>query len=81
MEVTRIEQSAYIKIAVLRERNAIECHSELVEDPGNNALPYRTVARWIGKFQQGSVSTSDEQPSGRPVSVRADFARASPELH
>ncbi|GFU75734.1 uncharacterized protein TNCV_1651941 [Trichonephila clavipes] len=42
MEVTRAEQCAYIKIAVLRERNVMECHSELVE-----ALPYRTVARWI----------------------------------
>ncbi|GFY06772.1 hypothetical protein TNCV_2203051 [Trichonephila clavipes] len=46
MEVTRVEQRAYIKIAVLRERNAIECHSELVEALGNNALSYRTVARW-----------------------------------
>ncbi|GFW26468.1 uncharacterized protein TNCV_1164051 [Trichonephila clavipes] len=76
MEVSRVEQRAYIKIAVLRERNAMECHSELVEALGNNAQPYRTVARWIGKFQQGRVSTSDEQRSGRPVSVRTDLARA-----
>ncbi|PRD22236.1 UNVERIFIED_CONTAM: hypothetical protein NCL1_49611 [Trichonephila clavipes] len=48
MEVTRVEQRAHIKIAVLRGRNAIECHSELVEALGNNALPYRTVARWVG---------------------------------
>ncbi|GFS55155.1 HTH_48 domain-containing protein [Trichonephila clavipes] len=59
MEVTRVEQHAYIKIAVLRERNAMESHSELVEALGNNALPYSTVARWIGKFQQGRVSTSE----------------------
>ncbi|GFX82281.1 HTH_48 domain-containing protein [Trichonephila clavipes] len=51
-------------------------HSELVEAFGNNALPYRTVARWVGKFQQGRVSTSDEQNSGRPVSVRIDLAHA-----
>ncbi len=38
MEVTRVEQLAYIKIAVLRgRRNAMECHSELVEALGNNA--------------------------------------------
>ncbi|GFX61473.1 HTH_48 domain-containing protein [Trichonephila clavipes] len=61
MEVTRVEQHAYIKIAVLRGRNAIECHNELVEALGNNALPYRTVARWVGKFQQGRVSTNDDQ--------------------
>ncbi|GFU87392.1 uncharacterized protein TNCV_2716771 [Trichonephila clavipes] len=54
----------------------MECHSELVEAFGNNALPYRTVARWIGKFQQGYVSTSDAQRSGRPVSIRNDLARA-----
>ncbi|GFW66667.1 uncharacterized protein TNCV_1371001 [Trichonephila clavipes] len=55
----------------------MECRSELVEALGNNALPYRTVARWIGMFQQGRVSTSDKQLSGRPVSVRTDFARAA----
>ncbi|GFV85758.1 uncharacterized protein TNCV_2003781 [Trichonephila clavipes] len=76
MEVTRVEKRAYTEIAVLRERNAMECHSELVEAFGNNALPYRTVARWIGKFQKGRVSTSDEQCSGRLVSVRTGLARA-----
>ncbi|GFX43480.1 uncharacterized protein TNCV_4875001 [Trichonephila clavipes] len=75
MEVTCVELRAYIKIAVLRERNAMECHSELVEALRNNALPYRTVARWIGKFQQGRVSTSDRQRLGRRVSVRTDLAR------
>ncbi|GFW17756.1 hypothetical protein TNCV_1133561 [Trichonephila clavipes] len=45
MEVTRVEQRSYIKIAVLRGKNAKENHSELVEDLGNNALPYRIVAR------------------------------------
>ncbi|PRD25964.1 UNVERIFIED_CONTAM: hypothetical protein NCL1_39412 [Trichonephila clavipes] len=76
MEVARVEQRAYIKIAVLRERNAIECHSELVEALGNNVLQYRTVARWIAKFQQERVSTSDEQRSGRPASVWTGLARA-----
>ncbi|GFX09589.1 histone-lysine N-methyltransferase SETMAR [Trichonephila clavipes] len=76
MEVTRIEQRAYIKTTVLRGRNAMECHSEFVETLGNNALTNRTVARWVGNFQHGCVSTSDEQRSGRPVSVRTDLARA-----
>ncbi|GFV91310.1 uncharacterized protein TNCV_898271 [Trichonephila clavipes] len=76
MEVTRVEQRAYIKIAVLRQRNAMECHSELVETLGNNALPYCTVAQWIGIFQQRRVPTSDEQRSGRPVSVRTGLAHA-----
>ncbi|GFU94975.1 HTH_48 domain-containing protein [Trichonephila clavipes] len=64
MEVTRVEQRTYIKIAVLRGINMLKCHNELVEVLGNNALPYRTVARWVGKFQQGRVSTCDDQRSG-----------------
>ncbi|GFX65337.1 hypothetical protein TNCV_3168841 [Trichonephila clavipes] len=56
MEVTRVEQCAYIKITVLRGRNAMECHSELEEALGNNVLPYRIVARWAG-----NVSTTDDQ--------------------
>ncbi|GFR06644.1 histone-lysine N-methyltransferase SETMAR [Trichonephila clavata] len=76
MKVIRVEQLAYIKIAVLQGKNAMECHSELVEALGNNALPYRPVARWVGKFQQGRVSTSDKQRLGRPLSVRPNLARA-----
>ncbi|GFU37905.1 uncharacterized protein TNCV_1064041 [Trichonephila clavipes] len=76
MKVTRVEQHVYIKIVVLREINAMGWHSRLVEALGNKAFPYHTVVRWIGKFQQGLVSTSDEQRSGRPVSVRTDLARA-----
>ena len=44
MEVTRQEQCSYVKIVVLRGRNAKECHSELTEALGKHALPYRTVA-------------------------------------
>ncbi|GFU49519.1 HTH_48 domain-containing protein [Trichonephila clavipes] len=72
MEVTRVEQRAYIKIAVLRERNAMECHSELVKALGNNSLPYRTVARWIGKFiknvcQPVMSSVRDDRSGCRPT--------------
>ncbi|GFU48572.1 HTH_48 domain-containing protein [Trichonephila clavipes] len=61
MEVTCIEHRAYIKIAVLRGINVMVCHNELVDALGKHALPYSTVTRWIGKFQQRRVSTSDEQ--------------------
>ncbi|GFW16132.1 uncharacterized protein TNCV_4681241 [Trichonephila clavipes] len=79
MEVTRVQQRLHQNSHSPR-KNAMYCHSELVEAFGNIALPYRTVARWIGKFQQGRVSTSDEQRSGRTVSVRTDLARAVIEL-
>ncbi|GFV61374.1 hypothetical protein TNCV_445901 [Trichonephila clavipes] len=55
----------------------MECQSELVEAIGINALPYRAVTRWIGKFQQGC----DEQRSGPPASVRTDLERAVIEQH
>ncbi|GFU38327.1 hypothetical protein TNCV_2433201 [Trichonephila clavipes] len=66
MEVSRVEQHAYMKIAVLRGRNAMECFSELGEALGNNALPYRTVAWWLtpcpvnrtGIFKKKIVATT-----------------------
>ncbi|GFQ88602.1 HTH_48 domain-containing protein [Trichonephila clavata] len=76
MVVTPLEQRADIKIAVLRGKKGMEWYSKFVEALGNNALPYRTVARWVGKFQQERMSTSDEQRSGRSLSVRTDLARA-----
>jgi hypothetical protein len=55
MDVTQLDQRAYFKIAVLRIRNARDCYSELVEAVGNNALPSRTVARWYGYFDVGTL--------------------------
>jgi hypothetical protein len=74
MDVTRLEKRAYFKIAVLRGRNAREFHSELVEAVENNALPYRTVARWAATFQRGRATSGDLERSGRPL--RSDVSRA-----
>ena len=65
-----------MKITVLRDRNAKECHSELTEAFGNRALPYRTVARWAAAFQRGRVPSADMRRTGRPRTVRTDVARA-----
>ncbi|GFW66017.1 hypothetical protein TNCV_588431 [Trichonephila clavipes] len=51
MEVTRVEQRSYVKIAVIRGKNVMEHHTKLVEALGNNALPYRTVARFIASIK------------------------------
>ena len=75
MEVSRQEQRSYVKIAVLRGRNAKECHSELTKALGNRALPYRTVARWAAGFQRGRVASADMSRRGRPRTVRTDVAR------
>ena len=51
MDVTRLEQRTYIRIAILQGRNARKRHSELVETVGNNDLSYRTVTRWAATVQ------------------------------
>ena len=56
MDVTRLEQRAYIKTAVLQGKNARESHRELVEAVRNNALPYKTVAKWGAAFQGGRAT-------------------------
>jgi len=73
MEVNKQEQRSYIKIAVLRGRNARQCHAELWEALGVHAMPYRTVARWIQTFKQGRVSTADLPRTGRPVAMDQDI--------
>ena len=76
IELTRQEQRSYMKIAVLRGRNAQECHSELPQALGNRALPYSTVARWADAFQRGRVASADMRRTGRSRTVRTDVARA-----
>ena len=57
MDVTRLEQRAYIKIAVLQGRNVIECHSELVEAMENNVLPSLAFSS-ISPLQYGYFDSS-----------------------
>ena len=76
MEVTKVEQSSYIKIAFLRGCNARECHAELQQALGNRSLPYRTVARWVGAFKEGRESTGHLPRSGRSVSANKDVSVA-----
>ena len=76
MELTRQEQRSYVKIAVLRGRNAKECHLELTDALGNRALPYRTVARWATAFQRGRVASADMRRTGRLRTVRTNVAPA-----
>ena len=67
---------SYVKIAVLRGRNAKKCHSELTEALGNRALPYRTVTRWAAALQRGRVTSASMRRIGRPRTMRTDVARA-----
>ena len=76
IEVTRQEQRSYVNIAVLRGRNAKECHSELTEGLDNRALQQRTLARCAAAFQRGRVASADMRRTGRPRAVRPDVTRA-----
>ena len=76
MELIRQEQRSYMKIAVLRGRNAKECHSDLTEALDKRVLPYRTVARWAATFQHGRVASDNMRRTGRPRTVSTDVARA-----
>ncbi|KAJ4441341.1 hypothetical protein ANN_11196 [Periplaneta americana] len=55
MNVSRLEQRAYVKIAVLRSQNARECHAQLVEASAGRGMLYRIVPRWVAAFQSGRV--------------------------
>ena len=76
MEVTRQEQHSYVKIMMLRGRNAKECHSELTEASDNRALPYRTFAKWAAAFQRGRVASADLRRTGCPRTVRSNVMGA-----
>ena len=47
MDLSKVEQRSYVKVAFLRGINDRECQAELRETLCDRALPYRTVARWV----------------------------------
>jgi hypothetical protein len=63
---TKSEQRSWIKIQVARNKNARQCHQRLFEACGNDALPYRTVARWVSAFRSGRDETVHLSSTGRP---------------
>ncbi|KAJ4440673.1 hypothetical protein ANN_08821 [Periplaneta americana] len=69
MDVSRIEQRTYVKIAVLLGQNARECHAQLIEVVGGCALPYRTVARWVAASQSGREGSTNKSHTGYPRTV------------
>ena len=63
---SKLEQRSWIKIEVARGKNARECHYGLREACGDDALPYRTVARWVATFRAGRDSVQQHPGGGRP---------------
>ena len=63
---TIVEQRSWIKIEVARGLSTQECFQGLREACGDAALPYRTVARWVKTFREGSDTVQDNLRTGRP---------------
>ena len=57
----KLEQSSWIKIEVARRSSTQECIQGLCEACGDAVLPYRTVARWVKAFQEGSDAVQDSR--------------------
>lgn len=68
----REEQRAYCKIRGLLGIGATEIKADLDKVYGENALPYRTIARWVSLFKEGRISIKDEARPGRPLSAVSD---------
>ena len=68
----REEQWAYCKIRGLLGKSASEIKSELDTLYGENALSYRTVARWVSYFKKSRSSVKGEARPGRPVSATSE---------
>ncbi|PSN57940.1 hypothetical protein C0J52_00193 [Blattella germanica] len=50
---TKQDQRSWLKIECARGRYARQCYEILQDVCGENALPYRTVARWVKAFNEG----------------------------
>lgn len=64
---TKQDQRSWLKIECARGRNARQCYEILQDVCGENALPYRTVARWVKAFNEGRQNVTDMPRSGHPT--------------
>ncbi|GBN76605.1 hypothetical protein AVEN_207598-1 [Araneus ventricosus] len=60
------DQRSWINIEVARGKNASECYHGLCEVCGDNALTYRTIARWVKAFCVYRKETAVLHRTGRP---------------
>ena len=51
--LSKYEQRCLIEIQIVRDKNARQCHTALLEASYRGTLPYRTVARWVYAFRRG----------------------------
>jgi hypothetical protein len=66
MFIELLEEGLWIKIQVAHGKYAHQYHQGLLEACGNDALPYRTVARWVSAFRSGRDESALMARTGRP---------------
>ncbi|PSN45373.1 hypothetical protein C0J52_07534 [Blattella germanica] len=71
--ISRYEQRCFIKIQVARGKNTNQCFRALQEACRREALPYRTIARWVEAFHQGREECQHRAHAGRPVAATDDL--------
>jgi len=52
-----------------------EIYRRMTVQYGDSCLSQRTVYEWVERFQNGRQNDSDEQRSGRPVSVATETVK------
>jgi len=71
-QISRSDQSSYIKIETLRGKKPTEIHNALHEVCGNSVVDRSTVSQELSRFRGGRVSIQDDPRSGRPVTATDD---------
>ncbi|KAJ4430876.1 hypothetical protein ANN_19467 [Periplaneta americana] len=68
----KYEQKCFIKIQNVKDKNARQCHTALLEACGRETSPYRTVARWAHAFRNEREDVHQKRGAGRPQSASDD---------
>ena len=74
---TKQEQRIWLKIQYARGHTARQCLEGLVKPCGDAASPYRTLARWVRIFKEGSDNVEQMARPGRPSVSEEDMETVS----
>ena len=71
-KISNIEHQVVIKFFTRKRLNAIEISKELDNVDKDSALSYRTVAKWVAKFNDPECGFEDAPRTSRPSTITAD---------
>jgi len=69
---TKEEQTSIIRFLWAEGVKGAEIHARLCIQYGDNALPQRSIYKWIEMFKKGQTSVMDAEHSGRPSTSATD---------